>query len=241
MQCQFIPQRLLTPHGTQSLISSPSTSWDLALEIHIASLSPAQRAAFLSPSSADNCIALIRAARDGRKRAGLTKVLEALRPLIDSLKKFEGAIDVLVQTNGGLCSPIWSPIRMVVELAGDHLRSVEKLTKILQRVVGLLPRAETYENLFLTNENARRAIGALYTDFIDFCVRAVQYHSLPYHRFMRHDFNKEFEEVWEKINYDSQQMDWVANATSIEETKRVRELQNDRYQGTLLLLFLVSS
>lgn len=167
------------------------------------------------------------------------KVLEALRPLIEPLKRFEGAVDVLVQTNGTCCSPIWGPIRIVVTLAGDHLKSVEKLTKILQRVVGLLPRAQTYEDLFTSNENARRAIGTLYADLINFCTRAVQYHSLPYHRFLRHDFNKEFEEVWEKIQYDSQQMDWVANATSIKETKSFRETETNRYNGTLCWAFLL--
>ncbi|MCJ1357578.1 MAG: hypothetical protein MMC33_007574 [Icmadophila ericetorum] len=227
-----------------SLLNSPSTAWELALEAYLISLPSKQRATFLSSTTAEECIALVSAAKDGRKRLGLTKFLDVLRPLIEPLKIFESAIDIIVQTNGTFCSPIWGPIRIVLTLADDHLKSVEKLAKILERIVALLPRAQTYEQLFASNEHAKRAIGTLYADFIDFCTRAVKYHSLPYYQFIRHNFNKEFEEVWERIQYDSQQMDWAANATGMKEMRTFQETTGNawRYKdGSLRLMFKMTS
>ena len=64
-------------------------------------------------------------------------------------------------------------------MAGDHLKSVEKLARILERVMNILPRAQTYEELLQSSEAARNSIGILYADLIDFCIRAVRYHTLP--------------------------------------------------------------
>ena len=49
----------------------------------------------------------------GRKR-GLTRLLGLLRPIIDPLRRFEGAIDVLMQTHGAVASPIWGPLRIAI-------------------------------------------------------------------------------------------------------------------------------
>ncbi len=49
----------------------------------------------------------------GRK-SGFTRLLRLIRPLIDPLQRFEGAIDVLMQTHGAVASPIWGPLRMAI-------------------------------------------------------------------------------------------------------------------------------
>ena len=49
----------------------------------------------------------------GRKR-GLTRFLGLLQPLVDPLRRFEGVIDVLMQTHGAVASPIWGPLRMAI-------------------------------------------------------------------------------------------------------------------------------
>ena len=49
----------------------------------------------------------------GRKRR-LTRLLDLERPLIEPLQCFEGAIDVLMQTNGAVTSPVLGPLRMAI-------------------------------------------------------------------------------------------------------------------------------
>ncbi|MCJ1385859.1 hypothetical protein MMC17_008983 [Xylographa soralifera] len=225
--------------GLESIFQrAPSAAWQLALEKHLATLSLDHRASFLASTSAEDCVDIIRAASQKRhKRDSFVRVLEALRPIIEPLKRFEGAIDVLVQTNGVFCSPIWGPIRMVITMVGDHLKSVEKLARILERIMTILPRAQTYEELLQSSEAARNSIETLYADLIDFCVRAVQYHTLPSYGFITYNFNKQFDEVWEKLNYDSQQMDWTANAANIEQGIKFREASMSRRDEDLRMAF----
>ena len=89
-----------------------SQAWYIAVERYVATLSAPQRAAFNAPATAETCLNMIIQAQ-GRKR-GLTRLLGLLRPLIDPLRRFEGAIDVLMQTHGAVASPIWGPLRMAI-------------------------------------------------------------------------------------------------------------------------------
>lgn len=141
--------------------------------------------------------------------------MELMRPLIDPLKRFEGAIDVLVQTHGGVASPIWGPIRMAITLASDHYKILESLAMILHRVISSIERFTGYESLFKTNSSVQRAIGTLYGDLIDFCARVVRFHSRNAVRAMFVSFEIEFQEVSEHINFHSAEIDWIANAAHI--------------------------
>ena len=89
-----------------------SQAWYIAVQRYVATLSAPQRAVFNAPASADACLNIIIHAQ-GRKR-GFTRLLGLIRPLIDPLQRFEGAIDVLMQTHGAIANPIWGPLRMAV-------------------------------------------------------------------------------------------------------------------------------
>ena len=89
-----------------------SQAWYIAVERYLATLSAPQRAVFNAPANPETCLNMIMQAQ-GRKR-GLTRLLSLLRPLIDPLRRFEGAIDVLMQTHGAVASPIWGPLRMAI-------------------------------------------------------------------------------------------------------------------------------
>ena len=62
-------------------------------------------------------------------------------------------------------------------MASDHVETIEKLARILQRIVASLQRYSNYETLFNNNLNTQRAVGALYSDLIDLCTRVVKFHS----------------------------------------------------------------
>ena len=87
-------------------------AWQLAVERHLAALPESQKAGFTAPANPDACLNLIIQAQ-GRKK-GFTRLMELMRPLIDPLKRFEGAIDVLIQTHGALLSPVWGPLRLAI-------------------------------------------------------------------------------------------------------------------------------
>lgn len=48
------------------------------------------------------------------RKKGFTRLLQVFKPFIDPLKRFEGAIDVVIQTNAGIGSPIWGPLRLAI-------------------------------------------------------------------------------------------------------------------------------
>jgi hypothetical protein len=83
----------------------------VAVRTHIASLSPAQRKGFEAPATPEDCINAIEKCK---RRPRVIRVLETFRPVLQPLKRFESVIDVLVQTNGGIGSPIWGPLKFAV-------------------------------------------------------------------------------------------------------------------------------
>jgi hypothetical protein len=92
-------------------LQTKTATWQYAVEKHLSCLSSIQRTIFVAPANAEECLQLIRQAQ-GRKK--YDRFMVALRPLIEPLKRFEGSIDVLVQAQSCIASPIWGPIRMVV-------------------------------------------------------------------------------------------------------------------------------
>ena len=145
--------------------------------------------------------------------------------------RFEAAIDVIMQTHGAIASPIWGPLRMAITMASDHFKTLEILAMILYRVVGSLERFTNYETLFKTNLAVQKAIGALYSDLIDFCTRVVQFHSRSSLRAMVTTFDKDFRDVSEHINFHSAEIGWVANAAVIEESQRARAIEEKARRG----------
>ncbi|PQE19469.1 Vegetative incompatibility HET-E-1 protein [Rutstroemia sp. NJR-2017a WRK4] len=204
-------------------------TWQIAVQKHLDSLSPAQKAAFKAPASAADCISII---QGSERRRGLSRVIQAIQPILEPLERFENVLDVVVQTNGAMGSPIWGPLKFAIQvgvsmirLACDHVRTLEKLAIILQRIVDSLARYTNYESLFKNHIETQRAIGALYCDLIDLCTRVVRFHSRPSISAVFVSFDKEFQQVSNNISHHATQIDWAANAANIEEAKKAREAE----------------
>jgi hypothetical protein len=181
------------PSMTLIPLQTKPATWQYAVEKHLSCLSGTQRARFVAPANADECLELIRQAQ-GRKK--YERFMVALRPLIEPLKRFEGSIDVLVQAQSCIASPVWGPLRMVVtvctpasyipskwpssdwqQLISDRLKTLQNLVVLLDRMVDPLKRFANYEFLFSENELLQHAIAALYCDLLDFCSRIIRFYS----------------------------------------------------------------
>ncbi|KAI8629690.1 hypothetical protein F5Y19DRAFT_74123 [Xylariaceae sp. FL1651] len=201
--------------------SGNSSSWQHAVESYLSRLKPTERGAFKAPASAQDCIALL--VKTQRRKTKLTRILDLLRPAVDPLKRFEGAIDVVVQVNAGIASPIWGPLRVVINLAADYFRTLESIAMIIHKIISSLQRFSKYEELFTRNELVQNAIGGLYCDFLDFCVRVATFYSTSSLKTFFSNFEKDFREVSESIQFHSQNVDWAAQTAHIEETQREAE------------------
>ncbi|KAI1209282.1 uncharacterized protein F4807DRAFT_102421 [Annulohypoxylon truncatum] len=198
-----------------------STTWQDAVNSFLSSLAPTERDAFQAPASPDDCMAVLLATQ--RRKTKLARILDLMRPAIDPLKRFEGAIDVIVQVNAGIASPIWGPLRIVITLSADHFHTLESIAMIIHRIISSLQRFSKYEELFENNRLVQDAIGALYCDYLDFCVRVTRFYSTSSFRAFFSSFDKDFQDVSENIQLHSQNVDWAAHAAHIEETQREAE------------------
>ena len=110
--------------------------------------------------------------------------------------------------------------------------------------------------MFKNNLNTQKAIGALYSDLIELCIRIVRFHSrASIGRFVSArlfpsgtkgligavfvDFNKEFRQVENNITHHSAEIDWAANAANIEEAKKARGSEEATRQGNLSIYWLI--
>ena len=150
-------------------------AWTVVLQRHLASLPSLQQQSLKATTNAVACLDIIRFARGRRK--GYDRLLLALQGLIDPIKRFEGVIDVIVQVNSGIASPIWGPLRLVLGLASERLATLQNITALLERLVEPLFRFQNYEALFRSNAAVHRSICNLYTYLIGFCAAIIRYHS----------------------------------------------------------------
>ncbi|KAM3072408.1 hypothetical protein ACMFMG_009211 [Clarireedia jacksonii] len=220
------------------LPKSSTEAWQIAIQNHLDSLNSTQKAAFKAPASAADCIAII---QRSERRRGLSRVIQAIQPIVEPLQRFENVLDVIVQTNGAMGSPIWGPLKFAIQvgvfmlrlgIACDHVKTLEKLAIILQRIVDSLARYTNYEILFKNHLETQRAIGALYCDLIDLCTRVVRFHSRSSISAVFVSFDKEFQQVSSNISHHATQIDWAANAANIEEAKKARELEEQARQAS---------
>lgn len=210
----------------------PQPAWQLAVHQHLASLPENQRIAYRAPADAETCLNVIIKAQS--RRRGFTRLMELMRPLIEPLKRFEGAIDVLVQTHGGVASPIWGPIRLAVNMASEHFKALESLAMILHKFVGCLERFTNYDRLFKSSAAVQKAIGTLYADLIDFCTRVARFYSRSSMLAMMSSFDKEFLAMSQLIDLHSADVDWVANAANIQESQEARKAEDAARKGEMI-------
>ncbi|KAI8961915.1 hypothetical protein F5Y11DRAFT_207754 [Daldinia sp. FL1419] len=199
----------------------PPTTWQDAVQSFLSGLSPSERASFQVPSSPDDCMGVLVATQ--RRKSKLTRILEMMRPAIEPLNRFESAIDVIVQVNAEIASPIWGPLRIAITLAADHFRTLESIAMIIHRIISSLQRFSKYEEMFVKSKLVQDAIGALYCDYIDFCVRVTKFYSASSFRTLFVSFDKDFRDVSENIQLHSRNVDWAAHTAHIEETQREAE------------------
>lgn len=101
--------------SAQTASTAPPSTWLRALEQHVESLDKPTRRRFVSPASPEDCLAAIQSTKHKKRKT--ERLLSFLRPAIEPLKRFEGAIDVITQTNAGIAAPIWGPLRLGITVS----------------------------------------------------------------------------------------------------------------------------
>jgi hypothetical protein len=198
-------------------------SWSLGVERFIATLPPEHRATFKAPANSDECMQLIEKAQlRNRKFDRLARIIQ---PLVDPLRRFEGSIDILIQTNSTFASPVWGPLKAVLTIVSDRLSTLQNLALLLERLVDPLKRFQNYELLFKESSQLQNAIGTLYFDLLDLCTRIVAHFCKTGLRKAFSSFDKDLEDISDNIRHHWNEVDIAANAANIEEAKAARQAQ----------------
>jgi len=69
-------------------------------------------------------------------------------------------------------SPVWAIVRMVIQAARAFEEYFTKLIAMLERIGDVLPRFDLYIQMFPTHQNLVVGVSRIYTDIIQFCVKA---------------------------------------------------------------------
>ncbi|CEO59836.1 hypothetical protein PMG11_04490 [Penicillium brasilianum] len=200
----------------------PSTDpWEHALALYMKDLDPLKQHKFQAPTTVDECLEAI--VLNGQKRRSFTRILEFLRPLIDPLKRFESAIDVVVQVNAGIASPIWGPLRVALTIAAQHLATLETLVIIVDKIAHSVQRYENLKTLFAEHDGVRDAVGRLYCELLRLCACISKYETSRI-RYILNPFGKEFDAVSTAIDQRALDVERAAQAAHFEESKVAREI-----------------
>ena len=92
------------------------SNWHFAVTSHLNSLSVDQARDFKAPANLQECLDIL--ARTSTRTSRFSNLLQLFRPALEPLQRFEGALDVIVQVNSGIASPIWGPLKAAISVSG---------------------------------------------------------------------------------------------------------------------------
>ncbi|KAF7158752.1 hypothetical protein CNMCM5623_003916 [Aspergillus felis] len=195
--------------------SQTSDTWEEAVAKYVKSLDPDKQREFQAPATVEACLRL-----------------SFLAPVIDPLKRLEGSLDVIVQVNAGIASPIWGPLRMAITIACQHLSALERLAFIVDKIAQSVQRYQDLAALFASHAGVREAVGRLYCELLRLCTCMVKYQTRRL-RYIFNPFGKEFASISESVDYRAAEIDRAAQAAHFLEAKEVRErlVQETREQN----------
>ena len=212
------------------------------------SLTPKQQLTIKAPTTVEQCLQIL-AENRSRKKA-FSRILESFRFVIEPLGRMSGAIDVVVQTCSGIASPIWGPLRLAItvrqsgqslkliyqllQVACEHFKTLERLTLMIDKIASSVRRYQDFELLFASHHDIRVAVGALYSDLVDFCVRVVRLHTKSF-RLPFVSFDTQFGAISESIDLHSAEIDRTALAAHMKEAKEARERTAADKEGMIVV------
>jgi hypothetical protein len=101
----------------------PSPAWQSAVESHLSRLKERDRQTFIGKTSLEEFLeafnVLIKKDRwhDPAYHGVFSAINKSLRPL----KRFGSSIDVIAQISPMIVSPIWAPLKMIVQVCPFHI------------------------------------------------------------------------------------------------------------------------
>ena len=107
---------------------------------------------------------------------------------------------------------------------------------MIDKIASSIRRYQDFELLFASHDDVRVAVGALYSDLVDFCVKVVRLHSKSF-RLPFVSFDTQFGAISESIDLHSAEIDRTALAAHIKEAREARERTAADTEGIVVMSF----
>jgi len=112
------------------------------------------------------------------KRNGL-KGLSKIKPYLERLEAYTGAIDTFVQVKPEILALIWGPIRLLIQWASLVSASLVGLINMAAQIGYLLPEFGHAKRMFGDKEQINLLLALFFQDILDFYSVALKFFSMP--------------------------------------------------------------
>ncbi|RYP65442.1 hypothetical protein DL771_008314 [Monosporascus sp. 5C6A] len=110
--------------------------------------------------------------------------LAKIRPYLDRLQGYSGAIDTFVQAKPDILALIWGPIKLLIQWTSTLAKSLDALINTTAEIGGLLPEFSHATKLFGDNSYINHVLALFFQDILDFYLVALKFFSMTRKTFL---------------------------------------------------------
>ena len=152
--------------------------------------------------------------------------LRRLDPLLQKLEHYSRPLDVLC--NGTPFLPwIWAPIKLVLQIAHQHVEILEKIIEAYAQIATVLPRSDRINRVFPKNAGVSHILSVIYADVLEFHRRAYKFvRQRAWETLFKSawaSFDTRLKSILGSIEKHSDWLDREANSLDIAEAKEWRK------------------
>ncbi|KAF2654798.1 hypothetical protein K491DRAFT_600076 [Lophiostoma macrostomum CBS 122681] len=151
--------------------------------------------------------------------------------LVEGIAEYGKALDVYSNASSLILCPLWGSIRVVLHIAREAGKFLERLVDMFVSVGDALPRFQIYQIIFPSQERLLRAISDAYLDVIHFCVKAKDFFSSAKGKLsmgMWKPFQQDFDIYMLQFSRHQKRVDKEARVAHMFESARRREAEAAR-------------
>ena len=107
------------------------------------------------------------------------KHLSKIKPYLDRLEAYTGAIDTFVQAKPDILALIWGPIKLLIQWTSVISASLVGLIDTAAQIGYLLPEFGHAKRIFGCSEQINLLLALFFQDILDFYLLALKFFSMP--------------------------------------------------------------
>ncbi|CAM1505697.1 Fc.00g113340.m01.CDS01 [Cosmosporella sp. VM-42] len=129
----------------------------------------------IQTTQVDDVVAAMRVIEQDLKRRRENRNLVKVYRFVQGLQKYAGAIEALSNGLSPYLPWVWEPIKLMLQIASDHMLAFDKLIEAYDRIAETLPRLDRLAGSFKDDPGLLTKLALYYEDVLDFHRRAYKF------------------------------------------------------------------